>query len=66
MYHDGDTPICVAAHADLRICGGHAILKDLLDSCSVYKDDTWLLRQYNKPYIIVKSIYLKQQCTQVH
>ena len=30
---DGDTPsICVAAHADLRICGWHVVLYDLLGS----------------------------------
>ena len=36
----------------------------------IKKDDICLLRQYNKAYIIVKSIYLKllqyKQCTQVH
>ena len=34
---DGDTPyICVAAHADLRICDGHVILQDLLGSYLIY------------------------------
>ena len=34
---NGDTPsISMAAHADLRICGEHVILKDLLGSCSIY------------------------------
>ena len=34
---DGDTSsICMAAHADLRICGGHVISQDLRGSCSIY------------------------------
>ena len=34
---DGDTPsICVAAHADRKMCRGHVALYDLLGSCAIY------------------------------
>ena len=43
---DGDTPsICVDAHADLRICGGHVYR---IDWAPVQFVNICLLRQYNK------------------
>ena len=59
---DGDTPsICVVAHTDLRICGGHGMLFYTIywPPAKCIKIILWLLRQYNKPYSIMKSIYFK-------